>query len=437
MSASTKPARSNHPLIRILSLPFDRQAPIASTAATARLSAVLGVAVGTLFGGCGSVADRPSVPSPPTTSALAPASASASAAIASPAAVPSTVPSSSPASPLPARIVAHRRDAAGPVVELSNGDNIPASCAVMRTGEVRCWGRLVEAKGKPFVLATSATALPEAHDVTLASGAWMFVDRAGKARCPWGCPSDHRLEMSDIVQLTRHCALTATGAIGCQSDAYATKFRRPAIRIAQGEHHLCAVIEDGTVECFGSNGYGQVAPRSSAAQADPDRPSAATDDVVVVPGVRDVVDIAAGSEHTCALQKEGTVLCWGSGYQGNLGDGAQGKMRGPVAVKGLVDAISLVAVPFGWSTCAIRRNARLVCWGATSAWMDRAALEAGPVEVPGAKDVVAALVDGDLCYATKRGEVRCAGVLATTDDRKELLYGKTAKDMRVVLPASE
>jgi alpha-tubulin suppressor-like RCC1 family protein len=323
------------------------------------------------------------------------------------------------------------------VVALAPPDTFPAQCAVMRSGELRCWGGLIEAKGKPLVLATMAKALPEPPDVTQASGGWMLVNREGKARCPWGCPSDHRLEMSDIVQLTGYCALTAAGMIGCQHEPYAAKFRRPATRIAQSEHHLCALIEDGTVECSGSNGYGQVAPRPGATQENADQVSAATDDVMVVPGVIDAVDIAAGSEHSCALRKDGTVLCWGSGYQGNLGDGIIGKRRGPVVVKGLGDAVSIVAAPYGWSTCAIRRSGALACWGATGAWLDRAALEAGPVEVPGAKEVVAVTVERSLCYATRRGEVRCAGVFTDTDDHKEVFYGKKATDFRVVLPASE
>jgi hypothetical protein len=62
-----------------------------------------------------------------------------------------------------------------------------------------------------------------------------------------------------------------------------------------------------------SNGYGQVAPGAGATQENADRPSAGTGEVVVVPGVREAIDIAAGREHTCALRKDGTVLCWGSG----------------------------------------------------------------------------------------------------------------------------
>ena len=432
MSLSMRRALSGGSHNAVTLRPFHRPRTVSPMAAPARLLAVRCAALCAALGGCGTTPERASLPAPPAVSAIASASSSALQST-----LPSATASSLPAAPLPARVVAHRRDAVGPVVSLAPPSTINARCAVMRSGEVRCWGELIEAKGKPLVLTPTAKALPEEPDVTLASGAWMLVNRAGKARCPWGCPSDHRLEMSDIVQLTEHCALTATGAIGCHYEPYAAKFVRPAIRIAQSEVHLCAVIEDGTVECFGSNGYGQVAPRAGAVQENADRPSAKTDDVVVVPGVTDAIDVAAGREHSCALRKDGTVLCWGSGYQGNLGDGTLGKSGGPVLVKGLDDAVAIVAAPYGWSTCAIRRNGALACWGATGEWLDWAAIKAGPVEVPGAKDVVAVLVDRSLCYATKRGEVRCAGVFTDSADHKEVLYGKKAKDFRVVLPASE
>jgi hypothetical protein len=42
---------------------------------------------------------------------------------------------------------------------------------------------------------------------------------------------------------------------------------------------------------------------------------------VVVPGLHDIVDLAAGPDHTCALRRDGHVFCWGSNMLGELGDG--------------------------------------------------------------------------------------------------------------------
>lgn len=42
---------------------------------------------------------------------------------------------------------------------------------------------------------------------------------------------------------------------------------------------------------------------------------------VRVSGLLDVVGIAAGEFHSCAVTSDGKVYCWGSDWYGQLGDG--------------------------------------------------------------------------------------------------------------------
>lgn len=73
-----------------------------------------------------------------------------------------------------------------------------------------------------------------------------------------------------------------------------------------------------------------------------------------------VVGLAAGAHHTCALDAEGAIGCWGDGVAGQLGDGALAS-RSSHAVVPLSPAVSLASGDR--HTCAIA-GGELCCWGA-------------------------------------------------------------------------
>lgn len=89
----------------------------------------------------------------------------------------------------------------------------------------------------------------------------------------------------------------------------------------------CALLTNGTVACWGSNGHKQlgsaanitVACFSGSGPALDCRPAAA-----LVDGLSDVTEIAVGNDHVCALVATGGVKCWGSNQNGQLGDGNSG-----------------------------------------------------------------------------------------------------------------
>jgi hypothetical protein len=81
----------------------------------------------------------------------------------------------------------------------------------------------------------------------------------------------------------------------------------------------------------------------------------------VVAGVSDAVSIAAGEEHTCAVRRDGAVLCWGLGTHGELGDGRQLSRATPGPVRGLNEAVQVAG---GHNhTCARLRSGQVSCWG--------------------------------------------------------------------------
>jgi alpha-tubulin suppressor-like RCC1 family protein len=74
-----------------------------------------------------------------------------------------------------------------------------------------------------------------------------------------------------------------------------------------------------------------------------------------------VVEVALGGYHACGRREDGTVVCWGSNEDGQLGDGGTKHSKYPVVVQGLSDAVRIVS---GTSfTCALRRDRSVFCWG--------------------------------------------------------------------------
>ncbi|MBX7194525.1 MAG: hypothetical protein K1X94_20885 [Sandaracinaceae bacterium] len=134
------------------------------------------------------------------------------------------------------------------------------------------------------------------------------------------------------------------------------------LQVANGQYHTCALRSSGTVVCWGYNANGQLGDGSTTDSLTP----------IVVPGLSDVVDLVAGWEHTCALLSDGHVRCWGGNSNGQLGDSTGTDQPSPVAV---LDDTSLeldrvTRIESGrYTTCALRTSGVLWCWGLNNADM--------------------------------------------------------------------
>lgn len=114
----------------------------------------------------------------------------------------------------------------------------------------------------------------------------------------------------------------------------------------------CAVLDDGTLACWGSGGHGQLGT------GDYDDSSTAQP----VQGLDDVVEVALGDSHTCALIADGTMRCWGSNsLYGPVGVGQGDSFPTPQIVPDVVDAVAVAAG--GYNSCAVISDGSLKCWG--------------------------------------------------------------------------
>jgi E3 ubiquitin-protein ligase HERC3 len=96
---------------------------------------------------------------------------------------------------------------------------------------------------------------------------------------------------------------------------------RTAKALALGFHHTCAILDNDSLKCWGLNGHGQLGlgdgnNRGGTGSAMGD----ALDSVDLGTG-RSAKAITAGNTHTCALLDDGTVKCWGYNAYGQLGLG--------------------------------------------------------------------------------------------------------------------
>ncbi|CAN5923064.1 hypothetical protein BH11MYX4_BH11MYX4_18240 [soil metagenome] len=102
------------------------------------------------------------------------------------------------------------------------------------------------------------------------------------------------------------------------------------LHVALGPSHTCAILDGGRVKCWGSNSAGQLGLGDDADRGDgPGEMGAALPQVDLGMG-RTAVELALISRATCALLDDGTVKCWGNmlrvtGLDDFLGD-APGEM---------------------------------------------------------------------------------------------------------------
>jgi len=118
---------------------------------------------------------------------------------------------------------------------------------------------------------------------------------------------------------------------------------------------FCALLDDGTVACWGANGAGQLGRGDDGGKGDSSTP-------VRVSGLSNIVAL----DHTCALDKDGAVWCWGTGpfarADAGVPTGEPATERAPVKLE--LPAASKIAVGYG-TACAVV-GSDVSCWGSNA-----------------------------------------------------------------------
>ncbi|MFY0527546.1 RCC1 domain-containing protein [Archangium gephyra] len=192
-----------------------------------------------------------------------------------------------------------------------------------------------------------------------------------------------------------------------------------AIQVVTGALHTCALLDSGFVRCWGYNGHGQLGHGTTENVGD-NEPVASQGYVNL--GGR-ATKLAAGGYHTCAVLDTGTVRCWGRNNHGELGYGHTHQVgdneavwtAGDVEVGGLVKDL----VAGGRHTCALLTTGNVRCWGYNAdgqlgightTWIgdDESPSTAAEIEMGGAVKQLTAS-NYHTCALLETGKVRCWG----------------------------
>lgn len=215
--------------------------------------------------------------------------------------------------PVPAEMLSGVSTSFTNVINLSDGQ-LGVSCLVLMDGTVHCAG--AASRGDGIAVQGAISFADEA----------LFPDSGpltGVANI--ACGYQHCCAVQKN-QLTVNCfgsnLLGERGTMNAQGfawvDSPVTGLTGKVLSIAAGYFTSCAVIDNGTVQCWGANDWGQVGNGTMGGGVY----TATT--VAGLPSSPPVSVMTGGHSQACAVLADGTAWCWGNGLYGLLGDG-QGK----------------------------------------------------------------------------------------------------------------
>ncbi|MCC7541829.1 MAG: hypothetical protein IT379_36760 [Deltaproteobacteria bacterium] len=271
-------------------------------------------------------------------------------------------------------------------------------CAALGDGRVVCWGsnhygQLGDATGRDAAAPVEVRGVRDVVELAASVHQTCGRTRAGGVVC-WGT---HRDDLVRGVPRRDPLRALATLLTRRRGTRWSPRGLPPATRIAVSGLNACALDRAGEARCW-------AAPRS----------------VARIEGVGGARAIALGDAHACVHLADDEVRCWGDNREGQVGDGLVGSLATrPRAVPGLGDAVALQA-SLG-RTCALRRDGEVVCWSGAR-HHDTRARGSGP----GPERILAATrpafssfsAGRDVCGRSGSGPLVCVTVDREVDPRR-------------------
>ena len=216
-----------------------------------------------------------------------------------------------------------RCDADGGSEESICGGDTPAcldgACAACVPGGTRCRARCLEscsAAGSWNAPAACAACPPPSGRVLAAGRSHACASLASGAVVCWGGNDHGQLGLGHA-----HVVGDSPGDLPGRLAPVALGSGARAVDIAAGGRHTCVVFDTGQVKCWGDNGSGQLGLGDTNHRSDEPGELGDALPAVDLGKNRTAVSVAAGGTHTCALLDDGSVKCWGGNTRGQLGIG--------------------------------------------------------------------------------------------------------------------
>jgi alpha-tubulin suppressor-like RCC1 family protein len=284
------------------------------------------------------------------------------------------------------------------VVSSSNGGNF--ACAI-HTGLVFCWGdnslgQLGNGSTKPSLIPVRALIPGGATATAVSAGAASACAVAGGAAYCWGDNTYDQLGSKSVMA-------------GSSIPVPVQGLGSGVTSVSVGLVHACAILTDGTADCWGDNSRGRLGDGTTTSRAIP----------MPVSGLTNVTAISAGYSSTCAVTK-GAVWCWGDDMVYELGDGQPTHDPSLVPVPSdLPSGATQVAVSYGQACAIVAGDAW--CWGVGANGDGKppppdyfpcfdTICAFNPFQVPGLADLTAIAVNyTSACAVDSTGAVFCWG----------------------------
>jgi alpha-tubulin suppressor-like RCC1 family protein len=226
------------------------------------------------------------------------------------------------------------------------------TCAVLSNGSVACWG--LNTRGVIGLETPDAIAFTP----ILISGINNAVKVAASTNHTCALLADHSVKCWGDGQLGQLGNGTDNGSISPVAAMGVTD----AVDIVTGLDFTCVRTTAGLVQCWGTNDKGQIGTGTSA--------YVAYNAPQVVPGLSGVAAISASGANACAVLSTGRVVCWGVNDAGQTGMAPTNiyTVWSPTTVPNVLTAVrvGVGGEDSDGSACAILADGSMECWGSNS-----------------------------------------------------------------------